>query len=116
MSAASGLYPSPVISEPGLAGFAIAGLKALKRWSFVVLVHIIESQWRWWCLGGIQLVGLELGGISRDETFPLKSGFPTFEAENWVLGFVQICNTIVRHNRKFAEWRCVFCLNVISGI
>jgi hypothetical protein len=27
-----------------------------------------------------------------DETFPLKSGFPTFEAENWVLGFVQICN------------------------
>jgi hypothetical protein len=30
--------------------------------------------------------------VDRDETFPLKSGFPTFEAENWVLGFVQICN------------------------
>jgi hypothetical protein len=30
--------------------------------------------------------------ILRDETFPLKSGFPIFEAENWVLGFLQICN------------------------
>jgi hypothetical protein len=30
--------------------------------------------------------------VYRDETFPLKSGFPTFEAENWVLGFMQICN------------------------
>jgi hypothetical protein len=30
--------------------------------------------------------------VIRDETFLLKNGFPTFEAENWVLGFVQICN------------------------
>jgi hypothetical protein len=30
--------------------------------------------------------------FTSDETFPLKSRFPTFEAENCVLGFVQICN------------------------
>jgi hypothetical protein len=32
------------------------------------------------------------GPLYRGETFLKKNGFPTFEAENWVLGFVQICN------------------------
>jgi hypothetical protein len=38
------------------------------------------------------LIQSHLCNQDRDETFPLKNGFPTFEAENWFLGFVQICN------------------------
>jgi hypothetical protein len=42
--------------------------------------------------------------IIRDETFLLKSGFPTFEAENWVLGFVHAVATCTHLLITIQKW------------